>query len=262
MPLVYSAIVPHPPLLIPAIGKTALPLLTKTVAAYQKIEEELYSSEPETIIIISPHGHLYEGAFALNLCPEFSCDFEEFGDFSTKMSFKGSIRLAHRIREHLEVKAPLQLVSIPRLDHGTSVPLFMLARKLKEAKVMPLYYGGLDLKSHYEFGSLMRREIAVCRERVALIASGDLSHALTKKSPAKYSPKGKKFDNRLIEYLLNKDVESIIGFDQDLVASACECGLKSFAILLGILSGINYKPGLVSYEYPVGVGYLVMKFSL
>ena len=48
----------------------------------------------------------------------------------------------------------------------------------------------------------------------------------------------------------------------DLIAEAGECGLKSIVILLGILDGINYKPRLLSYEGPFGVGYLVMQFEL
>lgn len=45
---------------------------------------------------------------------------------------------------------------------------------------------------------------------------------------------------------------------------AGECGLRSFSFLLGILeeSKINWKPEVLSYEGPFGVGYLVANFRL
>ncbi len=216
---------------------------------------------PETIIIISPHGHVRESAFAFNLHDSFESDFSEFGDFATKTEFRCDIGLAHKIREHLETKAPLVLQSEKKLDYGSSIPLIMLASRLKNTSVIPLSYSALSNEAHFAFGRLLNREFAISRKSIALIASGDLSHALSKKSPAPYSPKGKKFDNRLIEYLINKDEESAVNLDPALISEARECGLKSLLILLGSIAGTNYKPVKLSYESPFGVGYLVMKFA-
>jgi MEMO1 family protein len=53
MSLVFAAISPHPPLLIPSIGKEAIKKIQKTKEALEKLEEDLYLSRPEIIIIIS-----------------------------------------------------------------------------------------------------------------------------------------------------------------------------------------------------------------
>lgn len=262
MSIVFSAIVPHPPILIPAIGKENINQLKATVDAYAKLEQDLYGSQAETIIIISPHGRLQAEAFTINLNPEFRGNFEEFGDLSTKFSLSGNIALAHKIKEKLETKAPLQLTSEPELDHGASIPLYLLTRHLPKIKIIPLYYSGLDLTAHYNFGQTIKSKLLNASERLALVASGDLSHRLSKNAPAGYSPKGKKFDKKLIDGLLKKQTEEIIKFKPELIADAGECGLKSIMILLGVLEGMKYEPQLLSYESPFGVGYLTMNFKL
>lgn len=262
MSLVFCAISPHPPVLIPAVGKENLKQLKKTAKAFALLEEELYGSQPETIIIISPHGPLQSEAFTMDLNSEFTADFSDFGDFDTSLTFKGDLGLAYLIREKLETKAPLQLTSENKLDHGTAVPLYFLTRHLPEIKIIPLYYSGLDREQHFYFGQLLNKEIARSKTRVAVIASGDLSHRLTLDAPAGYSPKGKKFDQKLIKLLEGKETEEILKIDHALTAEAGECGLKSIIILLGILSGVNCQPQLLSYEAPFGVGYLIMNFKL
>lgn len=262
MPIVFSAIVPHSPILIPSIGKENTERLKITLASLKKLEEDLAASLPDTIFIISPHGIIQQEVFTINLSPEFICNFEEFGDFATKQTYNGDIGLSHKIRESLETKAPLQMTSEPNLDYGSSIPLLLLAKKLTDFKIIPLHYSGLDLNAHFELGRLLKREFLLNQNKIAIIASGDLSHKLDKNSPGGYSPKGKKYDKKITEYLSKNNVPEIINFDLDLAASAGECGLKSFVIMLGILNGINYQAKMLSYEAPFGVGYAVMNYKI
>lgn len=262
MPIVFSAITPHTPILIPAIGKENLARLRATQQAMQKLEEDLCDSRPDTILIISPHGPNQTNAFTMNLRPEFMGNFEKFGDFTTKIHLTCDMELAYKIRERLEVRAPLQLISDPDLDYSCLVPYHLLTENLPKVKIIPLYYSNLDLNGHFKFGQLLRRELLISKNRVAVIASGDLSHRLTKDAPAGYSPKGKKFDKKLIKCLVENKIPEILKISPELTIAAQECGLRSIIILLGILEGINYKPQMLSYEAPFGVGYLVVRFRL
>ncbi|MFA6106746.1 MAG: AmmeMemoRadiSam system protein B [Patescibacteria group bacterium] len=262
MSLIFSAIVPHPPLIIPSVGKKNAAKLKKTAAAYKKLEDDLYASQPDTIIIISPHGCVYENSFCLNQSPEFTANMESFGDFSVKSTLPGNIMLTHKIRERLETRAPVQMVTESKLDYGSSVPLLLLTSHLPKVKIIPVYYSGLSLLANFEFGQLLKREILVSKERIAVVASGDLSHRLSKESPAGYSSKGKKFDKKVIEFLGDLNTGELLKIDSEFVHEACECGLKSIAMLLGILDGIKARPELLSYESPFGIGYMVMEFKL
>ena len=260
--ITFAAIVPHPPILIPQIGKDNLNRLKDTILAFDKLKEALIKSEAETIFIISPHGLVQDTAFTMNLSPKFFANFEDFGDFATKKEWTGDVGLTYKIREALETHAPLQLITNENIDHGVSVPLMLLTEELKNIKIIPFYYSGLSCENHFSFGAVLRRELQKSKTKVAIIASGDLSHRLTKDAPAGYSPKGKKFDQKLIDFLQKKQPDKILEIDEKLINAAGECGLKSILILSGIMDNIGYTPRLLSYEGPFGVGYLVMNFEL
>lgn len=262
MSLVFSALVPHSPILIPVIGKENLNRLKKTKQAYEQLALDLAMSGADTIIAISPHGPNLDNTFLMNLNPQFIASFQDFGDLSIKTSWPGNIGLTHRIREKLETSAPLKLMSEEKLDYSLAVPLYLLTEKLPNVKIIPLYYSSLDLPKHFEFGKLLGQEIIANHDQIAVLASGDLSHCLTKNAPGGYRPKSKKFDKKIIDYLQNNKVEEIFKINQAEIDEAQECGLRSIVILLGILEGVKNEPILYSYEAPFGIGYLVMNFKL
>lgn len=261
--IVFSAICPHPPILLPTIGKDNIDKIKDTQKAMEKLEQDLYASKPDVILLISPHGNLIPDAFSINLNNKYLADFEEFGDFEIKKEYKSSPKLVLKIKERIEDNnLPLVLSSEEKLDHGAAIPLHYLTRHLDEIKVIPLYYSLLDNQTHFEFGQLLKKELVKSEKRIAVIASGDLSHSLTKDAPAGYSPEGEKFDKELIELIKMKDYKKIIKIDETLTEKASECGLRSILILLGIIEQYNFDVEILSYQGPFGVGYLVANFKL
>lgn len=264
MPLVFAAFTPHTPLIIPQIGKDHRMLLAKTEKSFSYLSDELYSSKPDTILVISAHAQLLPDAFTLNLNPTFSVSFYDFGDVVTKLTFKSDVGLTHHIKEQLETKESIVLATEEQLDHGIGVPLYSLLKPFgpKPPKIIPLMYSMLDFKRHFSFGIKLQQEILNSTKRIAVVASGELSHRLTKKSPAGYSPEGKKFDTELQQLLLKKNINGIVAMPQPFVEAAGECGFRSLLILLGILNSINYSVKVLSYEAPFGIGYLSTYFPL
>jgi len=260
MPLIFGAICPHPPLLIPEIGRENLKLIGLTVTSLKSLEAGLYQANPETIIIITPHGELLKESFTINHSPKLKVDFEKFGDLTTKLAFDNNLGLGYQIREKLETKLPVILTTDAKLDHGAGVPLYYLAQKLKNIKIIPIGYSLLNRKKHYEFGQKIRKIIDQSNERVAVIASGDLSHRLTSEAPAGYSEKGFEFDQLLVKLLKEKKIDKILKMNKSLIDEAGECGYRSILILLGIFHELNYRIEVLSYEGPFGVGYLVANF--
>ena len=141
-----------------------------------------------------------------------------------------------------------------------SVPLFFLANHLPDIKVLPIGYSHLDPKEHLAFGELLKECIMDTDKRIALIASGDLSHTLTKDSPAGYHPSGEKFDAAMIELLQARNTVGVASLDETLVAQAEQCGYRSILILLGVLKNMDFSFKTYSYEAPFGVGYLAGNF--
>lgn len=59
--IVFGLISPHPPIIIPAIGKDETKQVQKTISALKQASQQLAQSHPDRLIIISPHeGHGFE----------------------------------------------------------------------------------------------------------------------------------------------------------------------------------------------------------
>ncbi len=257
--LAYATICPHPPILLPPIGKENLNFVISTIKALRKIEAELYTIKPETIVVITPHGQALVNSFSVSVAPKYYSVLEQFGDFTTKLEFKADLELIYKIKENLETKIPFNLISSQEIDHGVSVPLYFLTDHLKNISIVPLNYSLLSYQAHLEFGRLLKEEIIKSPKKIVLIASGDLSHRLTPDAPAGFSPQGKIFDHTLIKLLKKRDIQAVLNLDSTFIEEAGECGFRSILILLGILEKINYQFKVLSYEAPFGVGYLVAK---
>ncbi|MGB9743252.1 MAG: hypothetical protein ACPLW9_00830 [Minisyncoccales bacterium] len=187
----------------------------------------------------------------------------EVGSSEDRAQVKNTIEALEKLGEKLkELKPDKIIISAPHQDWGFNVPLFFLAKDFEQEIEQHLI--GLESPQFYfEKGKEVYLKIKNLKLKIALIASGDLSHCLKPDGPYGFHPDGPKFDQEFIEALKKKDVERILKLDE-LYPDAGECGLRSFCFFLGILeaSGINYQPEILSYEGPFGVGYLVANFRL
>jgi len=262
--LAFASICPHPPLIIPTIGKPEdLKLVQNTVKAMEKLAGIFNNSGVETLILISPHGPLQFDQFTINKALSFEGNFENFGDEETELIFRNDLKLVQEIEKNLKKeKIPVRTVDIIELDHGSLVPLYYLSKLKPDFKLVHLAFSFLDFKTHLEAGKTIQRAINNERRAIGIVASGDLSHRLIPDAPGGFSPEGKKFDKKLISLIEKKDVKGILNLDPDFVEAAGECGFRSALILLGALNGLNWKPEILSYEGPFGVGYMVANFKL
>lgn len=207
--LVFAAMAPHPPILLPSVGSEADREKVKdTISEMGKLGEKLKEKDPDRIIISSPHP-----------------------------------------------------------DWGFKVPLFFLAPDFK-GEIETLMTGTEEPEVYFEKGKeIFRSDISLSQEKTAVIASGDLSHRLKDEGPYGFHPDGEGFDKELVEAIKKGDTETILDLDRR-YPEAGECGLRSFAFLLGILEarrediGRGFKADALSYEEPFGVGYLVVNFNL
>ena len=162
-----------------------------------------------------------------------------------------------------EVNPDSIIIFAPHPDWGFNVPLYFLAKDFK-GEIQQHLIGLESPQFYFEEGKkLYDLKIKNLKLKIALIASGDLSHCLRADGPYGFHPDGPKFDKALIEALKKKDIETILKLDE-LYPEAGECGLRSFSFLLGILetSGLKWQAKVLSYEGPFGVGYLVINFTL
>ncbi len=186
------------------------------------------------------------------------------GSEKDRAQVKNTINALESLGEKLcEAKPSTIIISSPHPDWGFEVPLYFLAKDFRGK--IETHLVRLESPEYYfeEGKKLYSLKIKNWKLKIALIASGDLSHCLRADGPYGFNPDGPKFDKELIESLKKKDIENILKLD-DKYPEAGECGLRPFCFILGILeaSGIKYQPEILSYEFPFGVGYLVANFDI
>jgi AmmeMemoRadiSam system protein B len=261
--IVFGAIVPHSPLLIPSIGKEQREKLQITLDAIAQIEQLCYLAKPETIVIIAPHGPRYPDAFSANMSGNYTGTLKSFGDFSTTVKAKSDYMLMDRAhRKMREEDIPFTLTSSEELDYGFTIPILMLTQHLQNWKLIPLSPSMMDGKAHYEFGRQMKRILHMEKRRVAVIASADLSHKLSAESPGGISEVGPKFDEAIKTGILSDDPTPLLTMSPEIIENSGQCGYRPICTLLGMLDKMNVNRQLLSYEYPFGVGYLTAKFEI
>lgn len=261
--IVFAAFLPHTPLLVPAVGKENLKRLASTSEGVRHLAEELYASMPDTIVIISSHSIKHDTAFSINLHDDYLVDLKKFGDLATTARFLPDVAMINMVQRIVRAQEiAITLDSDPTLDYGTGVPLLLLTERLPDVRIVPISYSGLSPKEHVAFGRALQEALVKTNQRVAVLASGDLSHALSSLGPVGYRPQGQEFDNVAIQAVEHVSTSQLLRLDPSDIEAAAECAYRPLLTLFGLLERLNVRPEILSYESPFGVGLLVAQFHL
>lgn len=263
-------LMPHPPIIIPEVGKGGEGEAMETIKGCTLVGERVKDLDAETIIIISPHGAVFRNAVSIVTSNTISGDLGRFGAKEVSFDYDIDLELTNKIIEisnekNISIAAlnedSTTMYKIPlELDHGVMVPLYY-ADKGKKHKLVHINYGFLSPIELLKFGVVVKEAVKECDKNVVVIASGDLSHRLTKEGPYEYSPLGKVFDKKLIDILSEGNLEELFYIDRNLIREAGECGLRSLYILAGTINTPKIHSELFSYEGPFGIGYGVFQFK-
>ncbi len=267
MGILAAAVVPHPPIILPEVGKGEEKKIIATSDAYKEISRRIVELDPETIIITSPHSIMYSDYFHISpgefakgnmsqfRAPQVSLTVKYDSDFSQKLSEAA-------MNENL----PAGKIGErnPDLDHGTMIPLRFLelaGLNFDKVKFVRIGLSGLSAAVHYKFGEVIKKTAEKLNRRVVMIASGDLSHKLKEDGPYGFVPEGPEFDKEVIQNLKTGDFLKLLTMDPKMCNRAAECGLRSFWIMAGTADKTEIKSEFLSYEGTFGVGYGVLWFE-
>ncbi len=268
--IIAGAFLPHPPIMTAEIGRGEEEKVRKTINATRQIAEYIVQRKAETIVVISPHGPLFRNAVGIAQSPRLCGSFAHFGAPEVAFDFANDLALTKRIATQCEKRGvpyveigeetALRYRLTTELDHGALVPLYYLREAGFKGAIVHLSVGFLEYRQMERFGEAVQEAIRFGVQKIAVIASGDLSHRLDEKG-RDYSPCGKVFDERVLAALAEKNVQLLYGIDEALIDAAGQCGLRSLFFLFGVLKNITVKTELISYEAPFGVGYAVAVYK-
>lgn len=265
MSIVAAYAVPHPPLIVPAVGKGEERAIQSTIQAYEEVARRVAEHRPDTIIITSPHAPAFADGFFISNAEVLEGDLSLFGAPDTTLSVTNDRDLAELIASlanQANIPIGMDATLDAPLDHATYIPLYFLRDMLDTTTVVNVGLSGLSPRYHRTIGRCFELAAGMLDRRVVVIASGDLSHKLTADGPYGYNEAGPQFDAAISTIFASGNLDDLFAFDDLFCEEAAECGLRSFQIMAGALADATYTNELLSYEGPFGVGYAVACFEV
>jgi AmmeMemoRadiSam system protein A/AmmeMemoRadiSam system protein B len=260
--LVFAGIAPHPPIMVPEVGREAIAEVRNSIDAMAEFTARVIASGAESVIIISPHAPLQPNAFIAYEGPQLYGDFANFRSPTTTIHAELDEELLTEIaRAAAAQELIVTKIKGHELDHGTAVPLYFLQRNGWHGRVIGLGYTFLSNEDHLRFGNCIGQAIEKVGRPVAFIASGDLSHRLKPDAPAGYNANAHLFDEEVVDAIRTCSTKRIVDIDQEMRRMAGECGYRSMLVAIGVAEGVNSNCEVISYEAPFGVGYLVAQLA-
>ena len=263
MSIIAAFMVPHPPMIVPDIGRGSEKQIEKTVKAYEMIAGEIAHLKPETIVISSPHSVMYADYFHISPGNCAKGSFSDFGAPQVKFDVNYDEEFVNKLVDKSgEKNFPAGTLGEreSELDHGVMVPLWFILKKYKNFKLVRIGLSGLDLLKHYQLGMMIKETSESLNRKTVFVASGDLSHKLQFHGPYGFAAEGPLYDSRIMDVCANARFGELFDFDDAFCQKASECGHRSFVMMAGSLDGKNVEAKQYSHEDITGVGYGICSF--
>ena len=229
MPVPGAIIVPHPPVILPTVGKGREKEIQATTDAYRQAAQTVAGWKPDVLIVISPHAAVYADYFHISPGSAAVGDMGGFGAPQTRLEVAYDIAFRRELIQLAEADGlPAGTLGErdAALDHGTLLPLWFLREAGVDCPILRIGLSGLPPLAHYRLGQCAARAADNLGRRAVLIASGDLSHKLKAGGPYGFAPEGPEFDKAVTEAMSNGDFVRLLTMDPLFCNRAAECGLR------------------------------------
>lgn len=260
-----AVMVPHPPLIIPDVGRGQEKAIQATIDAYHEAAKKIASWKPDTVVVLSPHSIMYADYFHISPGTGARGDFGQFRAPQVKIQVQYDTELVEALSQEAEAReipAGTMGERDSRLDHATMIPLWFLNHYYTDYKTVRIGLSGLPLSQHYMLGQCIQKAAELCGRNIVVIGSGDLSHKLKEDGPYGFQKEGPEYDSRIMEVMGAAAFDQLFDFTEEFCDKAAECGHRSFVIMAGTLDRLAVKTKKLSYEGTFGVGYGVCTYEV
>ena len=244
MSVVGAIMVPHPPIILPEVGRGEEKKIAATAAAYEQAAALVSELRPDTIVLASPHSILYSDYFHISPGKAAKGDMGQFRAPEVKIHVEYDTEFAAELTKRCDQTGfPAGTLGERRaeLDHGTMIPLYYVNHYYRDYKLVRIGLSGLPLAEHYRLGQMIQETADKLERRVVFIGSGDLSHKLREEGPYGFAKEGPDYDERIMDVMGSAAFDELLNFDESFCEKAAECGHRSFCILAGALDGKSLR---------------------
>lgn len=260
-----AVMVPHPPLIIPDVGRGQEKAIQATIDAYHEAAKKIASWQPDTVVVLSPHSIMYADYFHISPGTGARGDFGQFRAPQVKIQVQYDTELVEALSQEAEAReipAGTMGERDSRLDHATMIPLWFLNHYYTDYKTVRIGLSSLPLSQHYMLGQCIQKAAELCGRNIVVIGSGDLSHKLKEDGPYGFQKEGPEYDSRIMEVMGAAAFDQLFDFTEEFCDKAAECGHRSFVIMAGTLDRLAVKTEKLSHEGTFGVGYGICTYEV
>jgi aromatic ring-opening dioxygenase LigB subunit len=272
--LVFACIAPHGSLVIEELAVDAEQMVV-TRRAMEELGRRAAEAQPDTVVVITPHGVRVAGAVCVMTTDRGLGILEEEGhEARVKIDMRVDTELGHRIADLASKEYGVPTVTaiygasggdgcFTPLDWGAVVPLWFLGARweTQPAIVSITPSRAVSLKQLCDFGTALARASEEMGRRVALVASADWGHGHNADGPYGYDPASAEYDQMIVETIRANKLDSLLDADLDFADRAKVDGLWQSVMLAGALRHTPMRGELLSYEAPTYFGMLVAAYA-
>ena len=258
MSVVGAIMVPHPPIILPEVGRGEEKKIAATAAAYEQAAAFVSELHPDTIVLASPHSMMYSDYFHISPGKAAKGDMGQFRAPQVRLRAEYDAEFVTELTKLCErtgFPAGTLGERNAELDHGTMIPLYYVNHYAQNYRLVRIGLSGLPPAEHYRLGELIRQTADELGRRTVFIGSGDLSHKLREEGPYGFAKEGPEYDDRIMDVMGRAAFDELLDFDGSFCEKAAECGHRSFCMLAGALDGKRLETKRLSHEDTFGVGY-------
>ena len=179
MAILAAYAVPHPPLIIPGVGRGRERGIQATIDAYEEVGRRIAALAPETLVISTPHSVMYLDYNHISPGRHAEGSFAEFGDPRDRYEVDYDVDFVRSLEAAAGaygLAAGTMGERDPSLDHATMIPLHFVQTHWGEAgtasegrpfpRVVRIGLSGLSPAVHYQLGMAVQRTASVLARRV------------------------------------------------------------------------------------------------
>lgn len=264
MSIVYACAGSHAPGIRAWADAAPSDQLERFFSGYEETRDALAAAKPDAILLLTSEHWAnffldHVGAFCLGRGESFEGPVEPWLKVE-KSTVPGHPEVAEAIlnrcyAEGFELNYSHEL----KLDHGSMVPLSFLTPGM-DIPVVPLFFNTLmtprpTARRCLELGRVLRPLLAELPQRIAVVATGGLSHDPGEVGHGRIDTD---FDNRFLQTITGGDLNALGAYTDEeiLAAGAGTLELLAWICLAGVMEGTESR--VVAYEpikpWATGVG--------
>ncbi|HZT96007.1 MAG TPA: class III extradiol dioxygenase subunit B-like domain-containing protein [Chloroflexota bacterium] len=266
--LVSGWIAPHG--VVPDMPDEQRQRVPQTDAAMRSAASRVVESNPDVVVLVTPHGFRAAGANTVSLCRHNQVQLSTWYAWrQDELSVESDPELAQLI---LDAAAELGVEAIGLIygatsepsypmDWGITGPMQYLLQAGFEGSLLPVTFSGRALETEWQFGQVIASGVVRAGRRAALVASSDLSHVHSAKGPYGFKPIAAEFDSVIERAVRSGNLRSLLDLDLNWAKEAAQDGLRSIVILGGAVEELNFESEVLAYEVDVYYGMLTALLS-